>query len=239
MDLSLSSANNISDQHFCFLLLVLRYRYQHYLNFTLSLITNTMHMRVCAPSCLTLRDPMDWSLLGSLVHGSLQARILEWVAISSARDLPNLGTEPMSLMSSGLAGGFCTSLPAKPSGKCTNIMNSHQIWEFSLGCFSHEGFLVSIPLLFSLFINFCAWASPAVIWPGTAVSLAVLRHEKCFQVRQIWICTSELPLICWMTFADCFNFSVKMESISFARSLWELNELSHGSMTPDMKETLS
>ena len=27
-------------------------------------------------------DPMDYSLLGSSVHGILQARILEWVAIS-------------------------------------------------------------------------------------------------------------------------------------------------------------
>ena len=37
-------------------------------------------------SCLTLCDPMDWSLLGSSVHGILQARILEWVAISFSRE---------------------------------------------------------------------------------------------------------------------------------------------------------
>ena len=33
-------------------------------------------------SCLTLCDPMDCSLLGSFIHGTFQARILEWVAIS-------------------------------------------------------------------------------------------------------------------------------------------------------------
>ena len=33
-------------------------------------------------SCLTLCDPMDCSLPGSSVHGILQARVLEWVAIS-------------------------------------------------------------------------------------------------------------------------------------------------------------
>ena len=33
-------------------------------------------------SCLTLCDPMDGSPLGSSVSGILQARILEWVAIS-------------------------------------------------------------------------------------------------------------------------------------------------------------
>ena len=31
--------------------------------------------------CLTLGDPMDCSLLVSSVHGILQARILDWVAI--------------------------------------------------------------------------------------------------------------------------------------------------------------
>ena len=36
-------------------------------------------------SCLTLRNPMDCSLPGSSVYGILQARILEWVAISFSR----------------------------------------------------------------------------------------------------------------------------------------------------------
>ena len=31
---------------------------------------------VCAQSCLTLCDPMDYT-----VHGILQARILEWIAV--------------------------------------------------------------------------------------------------------------------------------------------------------------
>ena len=35
-------------------------------------------------SCLTLCDPIDGSLPGSPVPGILQARILEWVAISSS-----------------------------------------------------------------------------------------------------------------------------------------------------------
>ena len=36
-------------------------------------------------SCLTLWDPMDCSLPASSVHGILQARILEWVAMSFSR----------------------------------------------------------------------------------------------------------------------------------------------------------
>ena len=38
-----------------------------------------------AQSCQTLCHPMDCSLPGSSVHGILQERILEWVAISFSR----------------------------------------------------------------------------------------------------------------------------------------------------------
>ena len=36
-------------------------------------------------SCLTLFDPMDCSLPDSSVHGILQERILEWVAVSFSK----------------------------------------------------------------------------------------------------------------------------------------------------------
>ena len=38
-----------------------------------------------AQLCLTLCNPMDWSLPCSSVHGILQARVLEWVAFSFSR----------------------------------------------------------------------------------------------------------------------------------------------------------
>ena len=47
-------------------------------------------------SCPTLCDPMDCSPPGSSVHGILQARILEWVAMPSSMDLPDRGMEPVS-----------------------------------------------------------------------------------------------------------------------------------------------
>ena len=52
---------------------------------------------------------MDHSLPGSSVHGILQARTLEWVAMSSSRDLPNSGIEPTSPISPALAGEFFTT----------------------------------------------------------------------------------------------------------------------------------
>ena len=47
-----------------------------------------------AQSCPTLCDPKDCSPPDSSVHDSLQARILEWVDISSPGDLPDPGIEP-------------------------------------------------------------------------------------------------------------------------------------------------
>ena len=58
--------------------------------------------------CLTLCDPMDCSPPDSSVHGILQARILESVAISDP------GIEPASLMSPVFQ---VHSLPLAPSGK--------------------------------------------------------------------------------------------------------------------------
>ena len=43
-----------------------------------------------AQSCLTLRDPMDYALPGSSVHGIFQARVLEWGAITFSWPHPNL-----------------------------------------------------------------------------------------------------------------------------------------------------
>ena len=45
--------------------------------------------------CPALHNPMDCSPPGSSVHGTLQARIPEWVAISSSRgNLPTQGSSP-------------------------------------------------------------------------------------------------------------------------------------------------
>ena len=61
-----------------------------------------------AQSHLTLRDPMDCSPPGSSIHEILQARILEWVTISSSRGTSPPGIEPKSPVSPaspGLDGG--------------------------------------------------------------------------------------------------------------------------------------
>ena len=60
----------------------------------LCLPRSTPSMHLVAQSCLTSGNPIDCSPPGSSVHGILQARTLEWVAISSSKDLPDPGIEP-------------------------------------------------------------------------------------------------------------------------------------------------
>ena len=57
-----------------------------YCNIILYLLYKILYAAAAAKSlqsCLTLCDPIDGSPLGSAVSGILQARTLEWVAISS------------------------------------------------------------------------------------------------------------------------------------------------------------
>ena len=53
------------------------------------------------------------------VHGILQARILEWVAFSFSRDLPNPGIEPWSPVLQ------VDSLSAEPQGKLLILIKTY------------------------------------------------------------------------------------------------------------------
>ena len=64
------------------------------------------------------------NLPGSSAHGIFQAKILEWVAISSSRGSSQLRIELISLASPALAGGFFTTVPpGKPILYDTPIYN--------------------------------------------------------------------------------------------------------------------
>ena len=74
-----------------------------------------LHVCMHACACAVVSDSlqlMDCSPPGSSVHGILQARILEWVAISYSRRPTNPGLEPRSL---ALPGRFFTTGPPRES----------------------------------------------------------------------------------------------------------------------------
>ena len=83
--------------------------------------------------------PMDYSLLGSSVHGIFQARTLEWVGISFSGNIADSGIEPASLASPALAGRFFTTVPP---GKLTCLL----VTQFSFPDLENPG----VPLCFSL-----------------------------------------------------------------------------------------
>ena len=77
-------------------------------------------MCVCAQLCPTLCDPMDCNPPGFSVHGILQARILEWVAISSSMGSSQPRIKPTSPVASPLADGYFT----------TSISNCYRITQY-------------------------------------------------------------------------------------------------------------
>ena len=84
----------------------------------LNALGRVLHVHACMhakllQSCAALCNTMACSPPGSSAHRILQARILEWVAISFSRDLPNSGMEPGSLASQ------VDSLLSEPPGKIT------------------------------------------------------------------------------------------------------------------------
>ena len=74
-----------------------------------------LNMFLVAQLCLTLCDPME-APPGSSVHGILQVRILEWVAILFPEDLPEPGVKPRSpALQADL-------LPAEPPGNQLSLI---------------------------------------------------------------------------------------------------------------------
>ena len=94
----------------------------------------TLGLYVCAESlqsCLTLCNPIDCSLPGSSVHGILQARTLEWVAMPSSRgsSWPRDWTCISCIFC--IAGRFFT---AEPLGKPIGIYTLAYLFLFWVPC---------------------------------------------------------------------------------------------------------
>ena len=74
---------------------------------------------MCVLIRFLLCDPMDCNMPGSSVHGILQARILDWVAILPSGDLGPV-VEPAFPTAPALVGGFFTTEP--PGKPQTNLI---------------------------------------------------------------------------------------------------------------------
>ena len=72
---------------------------------------------------------MDYKPPDSSFRGSFQTKILEWIAISFPRNLPDPGTESMS---PALAGGIFTTVP---SGKPPGFKYTLKMYRRNIDCF--------------------------------------------------------------------------------------------------------
>ena len=112
-------------------------------------------------SCLTLCDTMDHSPPGSSVHGIFQARILEWIAISSSRgsSRPRNRTQSLALQADSLSSEPPRKLDLKkPQAK----LNPYNASGSELQNPSRLSFLLHVlsPLSFSKYLQ----CFPALWW---------------------------------------------------------------------------
>ena len=144
-------------------------------------------------SCPTLCDPMDCSPPGSSVHGIFQARILEWVAISSCSESFQPKDRTHISCVSCIAGGlFTTEAPEKPSFHMITCdlfeTMKNNIWSPSI-------FFANFMHIFS----FCPFLI-IYLWIGLAPC-----HEVC-----VWVCVFLVMCLCVCTWNSPVNISKLM-----------------------------
>ena len=134
-----------------------------------------------AQSCLTLSDPMDWSLPGSSVHEIFQARVLEWGAIAFSFFLELLVISPCS---SPVA--YWT--PSDLRGSSSNIISFYLFLLF-MG-FLWQEYWSELPFPppvdhGSLCQSSSLW--PIHLgWPCLVCLIASLSHTSPFAMKRLW-----------------------------------------------------
>ena len=81
-------------------------------------------MHVCAQSCPTLCNPMDYSLPGSAVHGFSRQEYWSELPFPPSGDPPDSRIELESPASPALAGRFFTTVPPGKSTKGPHIFSN-------------------------------------------------------------------------------------------------------------------
>ena len=98
--------NFVLNVYYLYFLVLFRYRYILQAVIILTWSGGNESESEVTQSCLTLCDPVDCNLLGFSVHGILQARILEWIAIPFSRG----SSQPRDRTRVSHIGGRCFNL---------------------------------------------------------------------------------------------------------------------------------
>ena len=151
--------------------------------------------------CLTLYDPMDCSPPGSSVHGILQARILECVAISFSRG----SSQPRDRARvSYIEGGFFTAEP--PEKPPQSVQSLSHVWLFvtpwAAACQASLSVTNSWSLLTLMSIesvmpsNHLILCRPFLLLPSIFPSIRVFSSESVLHIRwpKYWSFTFSISL---------------------------------------------
>ena len=170
---------------------------------------------VCAKSlqsCLTLCDPMDCSPPGSSVHGILQARILEGVAISSSRGSSQSRDRTcVSYVSCigrqvlyhyhHLGSPYISPFPLEPPSPSTLSHRSGLLQSLSLSCL-HVIFLSywkdSGYFLLLVVLQLASLVTPDLSYllrPLPLLKLYTHTHKPC--ITAFWLDSLIVLLLCW------------------------------------------
>ena len=109
-----------------------------------------MHACIVIQSCLTLCDPMDCSPPGSSVHGILQVRILEWVAMPFSRG-PSRPRDRTQV--SCIAGEYFTTWAPREAFYSNKVLLYLYLLSFDFSFPVHE-FLLGFSILSTIFVWF-------------------------------------------------------------------------------------
>ena len=89
-------------------------------------------------SCPALCDPMDYSPPGSSVHGIFQARILEWIAISSSRGSSRPRDQTRVSCGSCIIGRFFTAEPSRKPFNISALLPSAEVQVHFMSVWWHK-----------------------------------------------------------------------------------------------------
>ena len=105
-------------------------------------------------SCPTLCTPMHCSSPGSSVHGILQARILEWTAVSFSNEKPRIGKLWKILKEMGIPDCLTCLLRNLYAGQEATVRTGHGTTDwFQIGKGVRQGCILS-PCLFNLYAEY-------------------------------------------------------------------------------------
>ena len=143
-----------------------------------------------AQSCLTFCDPMDYT-----VHGILQARILEWVALLFSRGSSQLRDQ---IQVFGIAGRFFTSWATRTTGKTIALTRQSKVTSLLFNMLSRMviSFLSRSKHLLTSWLQ---WPSAVILEPKKIVSLFPLFPH--LFARKCW---DWMP---WSSFSECWILS--------------------------------